>query len=61
MISDGTIVRLNELLSDEFRARKEDQGGVRLHLVHNVTDQTIDQFSITDEKAHDSTKFDTGL
>ena len=60
MISDGTIVRLNELLSDEFHARKEDQAGARLHLVHNVTDQTIDQFSITDEKAHDSTKFDTG-
>jgi len=60
MISDGTIVRLNELLSDEFQARKEDQAGARLHLVHNVTDQTIDQFSITDEKAHDSTEFDTG-
>ncbi len=60
MISDGTIVRLNELLSDEFQARKKDQAGARLHLVHNVTDQTIDQFSITDEKAHDSTEFDTG-
>jgi len=60
MISDGTIVRLNELLSEEFQARKEDLAGARLHLVHNVTDQTIDQFSITDEKAHDSTEFDTG-
>jgi len=60
MISDGTIVRLHEFLSDEFKARKEDKAGARLHLVHNVTDQTIDQFSITDEKAHDSTEFDTG-
>ena len=60
MISDGTIVRLHEFLSDEFKARKEDKAGARLHLGHNVTDQTIDQFSITDEKAHDSTEFDTG-
>ena len=60
MISDGTIVRLHEFLSDEFKARKEDKAGARLHLIHNVTDQTIDQFSITDEKAHDSTEFDTG-
>jgi len=59
MISDGTIVRLHEFLSDEFKARKQSQTGARLHLVHNVTDQTIDQFSITDEKAHDSTEFDT--
>ena len=60
MVADGTILRLHEFLSDEFQPRKGEQGGARLHLLHNVTDQTIDQFSITDEKAHDSTGFDTG-
>jgi IS4 transposase len=28
--------------------------------LHNVTEQTIDQFSITDEKAHNGIEFDTG-
>jgi len=60
VVADGTILRLHEFLSDEFQPRKGEQGGARLHLLHNVTDQTIDQFSITDEKAHDSTGFDTG-
>ena len=58
--ADGTILRLHEFLADEFQPRKGEQGGARLHLLHNVTDQTIDQFSITDEKAHDSNGFDTG-
>ncbi|ELY42649.1 putative ISH8 transposase [Natronorubrum bangense JCM 10635] len=29
-------------------------------MLHNVSDQTTDRFSVTDEKAHDSTEFDTG-
>ena len=58
--ADGTILRLHEFLADEFQPRKGEQGGARLHLLHNVTDQTIEQFSITDEKSHDSTGFDTG-
>jgi putative transposase len=60
VVADGTILRLHEFLADEFQPRKGEQGGARLHLLHNVTDQTIDQFSLTDEKAHDSTEFDTG-
>jgi IS4 transposase len=60
MIADGTILRLHELLSEEYEARKDEQAGARLHLLHNVTDQTIEQFSITDEKTHDSTQFETG-
>jgi IS4 transposase len=60
VIADGTILRLHEFLADEFQPRKGEQGGARLHLLHNVTDQTIDQFSLTDEKTHDSTGFDTG-
>jgi len=58
--ADGTILRLHEFLADEFQPRRGEQGGARLHLLHNVTDQTIEQFSITDEKAHDSNGFNTG-
>ncbi|RLM53134.1 IS4 family transposase [Halobellus sp. Atlit-31R] len=60
MVADGTVLRLHRLLSEEFEPRRGEQGGARLHLLHNVTEQTIDRFSITDEKAHDSTEFSTG-
>ena len=60
MIADGTILRLHRFLSDEYEPRRGEQGGARLHLLHNVTDQTIDRFSVTDEKTHDSTEFTTG-
>ena len=60
MIADGTVLRLHELLSEEYEGRREEQAGARLHLLHNVTDQTIDRFSVTDEKRHDSTQFETG-
>ncbi len=38
--ADGSILRLHELLADEFKRRKEGQVGARLHLLHNITDQT---------------------
>jgi len=60
MVADGTILRLHRFLADTYEPRKGEQGGARLHLLHNVTDQTINRFSVTDEKAHDSTEFDTG-
>jgi len=60
MIADGTVLRLHELLSEEYEGRREEQAGARLHLLHNVTEQTIDRFSVTDEKRHDSTQFETG-
>ena len=58
---DGTILRLHELLADDFEVPKQEQAGARLHLLHNITDQTIEDYTITDEKTHDSTQFDTGL
>ena len=58
--ADGTILRLHELLADDFEGRNEEQAGARFHLLHNITDQTIEEHSVTDEKAHDSTQFDTG-
>ncbi|MFC4986269.1 IS4 family transposase [Saliphagus infecundisoli] len=60
MIADGTILRLHEFLSEEYEARKEEQAGATLHLLHNATDQTIERLDVTDEKAHDSTLFKTG-
>ena len=60
MIADGTVLRLHQFLSDEYEGRNEEQAGARLHLLHNPSEQTLERFSITDEKAHDSTEFNTG-
>lgn len=60
MIADGTVLRLHRYLSEEFEPRRGEQGGARFHLLHNVTEQTTGWFSVTDEKAHDSTDFSTG-
>lgn len=60
MIADGTVLWLYRLLSEEFELRRGEQGGAPLYLLHNVTDQTIDRFSVTYEKAHHSTEFFTG-
>jgi IS4 transposase len=58
--TDGTILWLHELLADGFGGGKDEQAGARLHLLHNITDQTIEDYTVTDGKAHDSTQFDTG-
>jgi IS4 transposase len=50
---------LHELLADNFEGRKEEQTGARLRLLHNITDQTIKDYTGTDEKTYDSTQFDT--
>ena len=60
MIADGTVLRLHEFLADEYEARKEEQAGAKLHLLHNATEQTIERLDVTDEKTHDSTLFNTG-
>jgi len=59
MIADGTVLRLHEFLSDEFEACHEEQAGARHHLLHNATDETIEQIDVTDKKTHDSTLFKT--
>ena len=60
MIADGTILRLHEMLSKEYKARREEQAGAKFHLLHNATEKTIERFEITHEKTHDSSLFNTG-
>ena len=60
MIADGTILRLHEMLSEEYKARHEEQAGAKLHLLHNATEKTIERFDLTHEKTHGSTLFNTG-
>ncbi|ADE02119.1 ISH8-type transposase ISHvo13 (plasmid) [Haloferax volcanii DS2] len=59
MIADATVFRLHRLLS-EFPATHPDQSGAKLHLVHNLTKQTIERFELTDERSHESSQFRTG-
>ena len=60
MIADGTVLRLHECLSEVYEGRHEEQAGARLHRIHNTTEQMIERIDVTDEKAHDSTLFNTG-
>ena len=60
MVADATVLRLHRFLRDEYQGLREEQAGAKLHLLHNVTDQTLEQISITGERPHDSTEFDTG-
>jgi IS4 transposase len=57
--ADATVFRLHRLLS-EFKATHEDQSGVQLFLVHNLTEQSVISSEITDERTHESTLFETG-
>ena len=60
LIADGTILRLHELLSEEYKARHEVQAGAKFHLLHNATEKTIECFEITHEKTYDSSLSKTG-
>ena len=60
MIADATVLRLHRFLREEYRGLREEQAGAKLHLLHNVTDRTIEKISITGERPHDSTEFKTG-
>ncbi|RLM83504.1 IS4 family transposase [Halobellus sp. Atlit-38R] len=59
MIADATVFRLHRLLT-AFPATHEDQSGAQLYLVYNVTKRTLAQFSLTDERTHESSQFRTG-
>jgi len=54
--SPRIVRRLTTLFPSEFLEEYAEE----LHLPHNVTEQTIDRFSVADEKTHDSTEFSTG-
>ena len=60
MIADATVLRLHRFLREEYQGLRKEQAGAKLHLLHNVTDQTIEKLSITGERPHDSTEFKTG-
>ena len=59
MIADATVLRLHRFLREEYQGLREEQAGAKLHLLHNVTDQTLEKISIIGERSHDSTEFDT--
>jgi putative transposase len=60
IVADVTILRLHRFLREEYQGLREEQAGAKLHLLHNVTDRTIEKISITGERPHDSTEFSTG-
>ena len=60
MIADATILRLHRFLREEYQERRDEQAGTKLYLLHGVTDRTVKKISITGERPHDSTEFDTG-
>jgi len=60
IIADATVLRLHRFLREEYQGLREEQAGAKLHLLHNVTDRTIEKLSITGERPHDSTEFKTG-
>ncbi|WP_254533450.1 IS4 family transposase [Natrinema gelatinilyticum] len=59
LIADATVFRLHRLLS-EFPATHSDQSGAKLHLVHNATTQSLEQFQLTDERTQESSQLRTG-
>ena len=59
LIADATVFRLNRLLS-QFPATHSDQSGAKLHLVHNATTQSLEQYQLTDERTQESSQLHTG-
>ena len=60
MITDATVLRLHRVLREEYQGLRKEQARAKLHLLHNVTDRTIEKISVTGERPHDSTEFKTG-
>ncbi|GAA0249748.1 hypothetical protein GCM10009000_077510 [Halobacterium noricense] len=42
-VADATILRIHRFLREEYQGLCEEQTEAKLHLLHNVTDQTIDR------------------
>jgi putative transposase len=60
MIADATVLGLHRFLREQYQGRREEQAGAKFHLLHNVTDRTIEKISVTGERPNDSTAFKTG-
>jgi putative transposase len=60
VVADSTVVQLHDLLAETYPATHDDRAGAKLHLVHNVTDESVEQLDITDGRTHDSTQFRNG-
>lgn len=60
VIADATVFRLHDLLADAYPATHDDQAGAKLHLVHNVTEGTLERLDLTDEQTHESSQFTNG-
>lgn len=60
VVADATVFRLHNLLADSYPATHDDQAGAKLHLVHNVTDGTLERLDLTDERTHESSRFKNG-
>ena len=60
VVADATVFQVHELLADAYPATHEDRAGAKLHLVHNVTEDSIEQLHLTDERSHDSEFFENG-
>ena len=46
--------------SASFQRTHLDQSGVKPHIVHNTTTQTIERFQLTEERTHESSQLRTG-
>ena len=60
VIADATVFQVHELLAERYPATHEDRAGAKLHLVHNLTDDTVERLDIGDERSHDSDHFRNG-
>jgi putative transposase len=60
IVTDSTVVQLHDLLADTFPATHDDRASAKLHLVHNVTDGTVERLDLSDGRTHDSTRFWNG-
>ena len=49
LIADATVLRLHRFLREEYQGLRKEQAGAKLHLLHNVTDQTLEKINISDE------------